>query len=411
MRHIRIRLLGIAVTALAMSLMYAGTAMAATQWVNDDQSVGGNTSCADPGFNDIQSAVTAAGIGDTIRVCSGVYDGQVLVNKPLTIRGAKFGQDARTRGTSGESIVRGAGAQTYGFDLEASNIVLDGFTIRAVQSGPGVQMSGSFSGYQVINDIIQNNAFGIYANSGSTNQNTIRTNLIRNNNANLGVAAAAGNGIYTDQGTNRLLIARNRLVGQQNAGFLFTNTGTIVNRNVTIQYNQAVNNATFVSLFGNNTSFQIRSNTTNDTNPGDNANQGSAIRIADNATGIVVSGNKIQHSPFSGIAVRDAENTTQAPDNIAINSNTILYPAGNGIDVTDSVAGAVSVYKATVRHAGLDGISFGSTTSEDLINSSSALYSVNFDCEDPSTGTGTSGTANTWTNDVGPVADPPGICS
>jgi len=410
MKRTRRRVASVLIAAIGMSIMYTGTAFAATQWVNDNVSVGTNTSCAVPGFNDIQSAVTAAGVGDTVRVCSGVYDGQVVVPKKLILRGAKFGKDARTRGTSGESIVQGAGPQTVGFDLQGDNIVLDGFTIRAVGNGPGVQTSPAFSGYQVINDIIQNNAFGIYANTGSVFQNNIRTNLIKNNNANLGVASAAGNGIYADQGTNRLLVARNRMVGQQNSGFLFTNTGTIQNNDVTIQSNQAVNNATFVNLFGNNSNFQIRSNSTNDTVPGDNGSQGTAIRIADNANGIVVTSSTISHSPFSGVAVRDAEFVSQWPDNIDINFNHILSPAGNGVDITDSVAAAVSVYKNTIRHAGIDGIFLGPATTQNFVNSNSALYSANFDCEDQSTGTGTSGTANTWTNNVGNSADPPGIC-
>jgi len=398
------------VAACTMSLAFAGTAFAATQWVNDDPPVGGNTSCSNPGYNDIQSAVTAAGVGDTVRVCPGVYDGQVTVAKKLRIRGAKYGVDARTRSTSGESIVRGAGAQSFGFDLQADNIVLDGFTIRAVGMGPAVQTSPAFSGYQVMNNIIQNNAFGLYMNTGSAFQNIVRTNLIKNNNANLGVAAAAGNGIYADQGTNRLLVARNRMQGQKNSGFLFTNTGAVENNDVTIQYNRATNNSTFVNLFGNNSNFQIRSNTTNDTVAGDDANQGTAIRIADNANGVLVTSNTIDNSPFSGVAVRGAEFTVDAPSNIDITFNTIRHPDGNGIDVTDPVADAVSVYRNTVRNAGLDGILFGPDTLQNFINSNSARFSGDFDCEDQSTGSGTSGTANTWTNNVGDSNDPPGIC-
>jgi hypothetical protein len=410
MRRTRQRVASVLIAAFGMSILYTGTALAATQWVNDNPPVGTNTSCADPGFNDIQSAVNAAGVGDTVRVCSGVYDGQVVVTKKLIVRGAKYHVDARTRSTSGESIVRGAGAQSVGFDLQADNIVLDGFTIRAVGNGPGVQTSPLFSGYRIENNIIQNNAFGIYANTGSAFQNNIRQNLIKNNNANLGVASAAGNGIYADQGTNRLLVARNRMVGQKNAGFLFTNTGSVQNNDVTIQYNQAVNNTNFVNLFGNNSNFQIRSNSTNDTVPGDNGSQGTAIRIADNANGIVVTSNTISNSPFSGVAVRDAEFVSQGPDNIDINFNHIMSPAGNGVDITDSVAAAVSVFQNTIRHAGLDGIFLGSATNQNFVNSNSARFSTNFDCEDQSTGTGTSGTANTWTNNVGTSADPPGIC-
>lgn len=409
--RIRHRAIAALVAACGLTLAFAGNALAAsTQWVNDNAAVGSNTSCASPGYNDIQSAVTAATAGDTIKVCAGTYSGQIVVAKQLFLRGAKAGIDARTRSTSGESTVQGLNTDTFGFNLVADNVVLDGFSVRGVGNGPGIQTSSQYSGYAILNTIIQDNAFGIYANTGSTSQNVIRTNLIKNNNANLGVAAAAGNGIYADQGTNRLLILRNKMSGQQNSGFLFTNTGLTENRDVTIQSNLAVNNATFVNLFGNNTNFQIRSNTTNDTNPGDDGSQGTAIRIADNANGVLVIGNTIKNSPFSGVAVRDFEFVGR-PDNIDIQLNTITGAEGNGIDVTDSVQGAVSVYKNTVRHADLDGIFFGSASGANLINSNSSLFSGGFDCEDQSTGgTGTSGTSNTWTHNVGNTSSPSGLC-
>lgn len=408
MRYRAIAALG---AACGLTLAFTGNALAAsTQWVNDNVAVGSNTSCASPGYNDIQSAVTAATAGDTIRVCAGSYSGQILVDKQLFLRGAKAGIDARTRSTTGESTVQGLNTDTVGFNLAANNIVLDGFRVRGVGSGPGIQTSSLFSGYTIQNTIIGNNAFGIYANTGSTSQNVIRTNLIKNNNANLGVAAAAGNGIYADQGTNRLLIARNTMSGQKNSGFLFTTTDPIENRDVTIQRNLAVNNATFVNLFGNNTNFQIRSNTTNDTNSADNASQGTAIRIADNANGVLVIANTIKNSPFSGVAVRDAEDTTAAPYNIDIQLNTITGAKGNGVDVTDSEQGAVSVYRNTVRHAVLDGIFFGPASGANLIDSNSSRFSGGFDCEDQSTGTGTSGTNNTWTHNVGDTSSPSGLC-
>ena len=410
--RMRYRAIAALVAACGLTLAFAGNALAAsTQWVNDNVAVGTNTSCASPGYNDIQSAVTAATAGDTIKVCAGTYSGQIVVGKQLFLRGAKAGIDARTRGTSGESTVQGLNTDTFGFNLVADNVVLDGFRVQGVGNGPGIQTSPLYSGYVIQNTIIQNNAFGIYANTGSASQNVIQTNLIKNNNANLGVASAAGNGIYADQGTNRLLIARNKMTGQQNSGFLFTNTGLIENRDVTIQRNQAVNNATFVNLFGNNTNFQIRSNTTNDTNPANDGSQGTAIRIADNANGVLVTGNTIKNSPFSGVAVRDAEFTTLAPDNIDIQLNTITGAEGNGIDVTDSVQGAVSVYKNTVRHSDLDGIFFGSATGGNLINSNSSLFNAGFDCHDQSTGTGTSGTNNTWTQNVGNTSSPSGLCN
>jgi len=408
MRH---RVAVLFVASLGLSLVYTSAALAATQWVNDDPPVGTNTSCANPGFNDIQSAVNAAGVGDTVRVCPGVYPGRIDVAKRLILRGAKFGVDARTRGTAGESIVAGGGGPAgYGFNLVADRIQLDGFTIRAVNSGPGVQTSPLFSGYLIANNIIQNNVFGINLHSAATFQTTVRTNLIRNNNV---AGSANGNGIYGDQGTDRTFITRNAIRNQQNSGILLTGTGVVENNNVTIQFNQSLNNATFVALFHRNQNVQIRGNTTNDTVPGNNGSQGSAIFISDAANGVLVANNRINRSPFSGVAVREQSTLVGGfPMNVDVNANTITRAGASGISVTDTAPGALSVFRNVIRNSAEDGIFFGAGTSQNLINTNDARFSGDFDCHDESgpTGGGTSGTDNTWTNNIGPVDDPPGIC-
>lgn len=71
---------------------------------------------------------------------------------------------------------------------------------------------------------------------------------------------------------------------------------------------------------------------------------------------------------------------------------------------------AVSARNNTLRGNGIDGIFFGSSTNGNQIRSNTASGNVNFDCEDDSAGTGTSGTANTWTNNNGVKDDPNGIC-
>lgn len=49
--------------------------------------IGGDTSCAFPGYNSVQAAVTAANPGDTIHVCTGTYAESVVVTKNLTLIG------------------------------------------------------------------------------------------------------------------------------------------------------------------------------------------------------------------------------------------------------------------------------------------------------------------------------------
>jgi hypothetical protein len=49
-----------------------------------------NLACPGATFSSIQAAVNAAPRGGTIKVCPGVYNEQVRINKPLTVRGVEF---------------------------------------------------------------------------------------------------------------------------------------------------------------------------------------------------------------------------------------------------------------------------------------------------------------------------------
>jgi hypothetical protein len=401
------RSLAVAVACAGISVAFAGTALASTQWVNDDATVGANTSCASPGFNDIQSAVTAATAGDTVHVCAGTYSGGVDVGKTLNFVGAKANRDARTRSQTNESIITGGGV-LGGLFLHANGITVNGFTIRDEVNGPGIYTSPSFSGYRLLNDVVTANVFGIYLNTGAGTQTLVQHNLITNNNQ---TGSANGNGIYTDQGTQDVLVNQNTFRLNTNAAVLFTNTTPIVNANITVRSNSAVNNASFVLLFGRNDDVTIASNHTNDTIASDNANQGSAVRVDGDADGVTIRRNTILHSPFSGVAVRNgfAEDTT-GPVGVEIASNTIKYAVNDGIDVSSTVAESVDARGNTIRHSHNVGIFFDTGTSGNTIVSNSALSSTVWDCQDLSTGTGTAHTANSWMHDIGVKDSPNGLC-
>ncbi len=154
----------------------------------------------------IQSAVNAAGTGAIITVDAGTYDETVTVSKPMTIRGANWGVDARNaRGA--ESIVYAT--QTV-FAVNANDVTIDGFTVEGDDAdigaalGAGVLMAPSIHGTQVLDDVIQNNVTGIYlSNNSNTDAAVIRHDLIQNNfEANNNWQKEPGEngsrGIYTD---------------------------------------------------------------------------------------------------------------------------------------------------------------------------------------------------------------------
>jgi hypothetical protein len=250
--------------------------------------------------------------------------------------------------------------------------------------------------------------FGIYLNTGAGTQTLVQHDLITNNNQ---TGAANGNGIYTDQGTQDVLVNQNTFRLNMNSAVLFTNVSPTVNSNITVRSNSAVNNSSFVLLFGRNDGVTISNNHTNDTIASDNANQGTAVRIDGDADGVVIRHNTILHSPFSGVAVRNgAKEDTAGPVGVEIAFNTIRFAVNDGIDVTSTVPESVDARGNTIRHSRNDGIFFDTGTSRDTIASNSALSSAVWDCQDLSTGTGTAGTANSWTHDIGVKDSPNGLC-
>jgi hypothetical protein len=59
---------------------------------------------------------------------------------------------------------------------------------------------------------------------------------------------------------------------------------------------------------------------------------------------------------------------------------------------------------------GGDGFHLTATSSDNLLSLNGALGNLGFDCHDESVGTGTAGTANTWTMNFGDTSSPPGLC-
>jgi parallel beta-helix repeat protein len=85
-------------------------------------------SCAQARYSTIQSAVTAAAPWSTVIVCSGTYAENVAVTEPLTL--------------SGEDAVINATGKNNGITISASNVSVDGFTVRGA-IGEGILAVGT----------------------------------------------------------------------------------------------------------------------------------------------------------------------------------------------------------------------------------------------------------------------------
>ena len=135
------------------------------RWVSNTAPLGTapGTSCADPGYSSISTALTAASAGDTIRVCAGTYDEQLAITQgvtlqakgPVTVVGpANFPTNATTCDTDGGSQpnqdvvdICGPGTVTIsGFTFQGSwpsNACYDSIYGVAVLGGANLVMNNS----------------------------------------------------------------------------------------------------------------------------------------------------------------------------------------------------------------------------------------------------------------------------
>lgn len=329
-----LRLGFLVVVATLMTLVFVGQASAQTTplVVDDDgQAEPGDCAATTEAFDSIQDAVDEGASGDTVEVCPGEYSEKVTVNKAnLTLNGAQAENDARDR-TGDESVVDSSGVSGFAptFNVTAGGVTIDGFTIQGANDDPGILTDRNASGYTIVNNIVENNTIGIYANSQGTNQTLIRNNLIRNNNVS---GAAGGTGIYADQGSVNVVIDANELAGNDNAAIVFDtflgpNTDLQITNNdisdtgivlLNVEQSEVSGNdlsevdGPGIFLGGNNDTISIRGNSVTDAT-------GAAIRLrvfsglSDNAN-IEVIGNNLTGNIY-GVRVAGHDGALQVHQN------------------------------------------------------------------------------------------------
>ena len=348
----------------------------------DDAFCDGTPPCAT-----INHAISIAAAGETIHVAAGTYAELVTVNKQLTLLGAQAGVDARTR-SGAESIVDQGAGQTP-FNVTASGVTIDGFTVQgntsAIQFGFGILLGPGTSGAQILNNIVRNNIAGISIANAGPSQLVIRHNLIQNNNQ---AGPISGSGIYTDQFQaggvlTNVLIEENTFNNNQNGGVLIGTTSAVANATgVTIQRNSFTNNGNAVLLFntvntavadnfasGSTGSTIVLGGGNINTSVTGNVIAGGAtrgIRIGDFGGGGTFAGLSIHHNSIVNTPTAAIENDVSGPALLIAENNwfgcnagpgqpgctTVVGPAGHIVDANPWLVLTISAPPNTVPVGG-----------------------------------------------------------
>ncbi len=425
-----------AALAAAFILLAGGAnALANTVWCVPSLTV--NPSCTKvPTPDTINGAAGAASSGDVIVVGPGTYHESVYVGTSnLSIFGAQAGNDARADRHGPESIVDATGLGSgpgsgAAFDVQAGFVVIDGFTIQGGTGGANA--SGIYDdGYpvQILNNIIQNNALGMYENSQQ--DVLVEYNLFKTNNA--GAAGAndtnfvgmSGFGIagVPEQAT---AVTENAFEGNLAAAmYMYSGNGFAITGNT------SRNDGSFVVL-NSCSGWSVSGSSIFSHNQGrdfgaegflpvyGSTNADAAIDVVNLNTRLQINDNDLEEGEtpgYNGIAF----GTIIAPGWVCVlcqvSKNTIKGFAGNGIVAGPaSSAGTLNgslISRNDVEENGNDGILIGPATFSgyNMFFDNKAEGNRVFDCADETTGTFTAGTYNTWFNNVGNTSSPTGLCT
>jgi parallel beta-helix repeat protein len=415
-----------------------GYSSSTVHWVNDDDPNGGlyvprGTSCNNPGYPTIQSAVNAAAPGDRINVCKGLYQEQVSFPsgkdniRLISVAGWQAVIKAplvMVAGLGGFSIVRITSAQ---------NVTILGFTITGPGPGPcaslhyGVRVEGGGSA-----NILGNHITHIRDNPFSGCQNGVAVGVGRAAEATTGSAQIIGNVIDNYQKNGPTVsnvgssaeIAYNRVFGIGSTAIIAQN-GMQVSGGATanIRHNFVAQNlyapqavaSTGILLFTTGKVVTERNTvTSNDVD----------IYMIQTAAGSRTTDNRVRASTFDGVVVFDASGVRVADNKIDQNGGPgigIYDAQNNGFDdnkVEDNDDSGIlldnadnnAVSKNWVRGNGTaggdmtDGIRINTPSTGNTISYNRLKNNVTHDCHDGSVG-------NTWIRNRGQTSFPDGLCA
>ena len=407
-------------------------------------------------FTTIQAAVNAAVAGDKIKVKPGTYEENVVVNKQLKIEGAGASLANHLDSTKA-SIVdpvnnNTANSPAIAFDLQADGIEIEGFTIGEFDTNTdpngtiGIRTSASNSGYEIEDNIIEENTIGIYLNTETSEssppaETKVKDNIIQNNDR---AGTNTGNGIYSDLGLQNVEIKKNLFTGTNatagikivggdgesdtsqsditikknnfedasGAGIYFENVVDSL-----IDDNDLENIArTGIQLNGGNQNVTIEHNDLD--SPGTSDLYGILLSDTEEIsanTNNLIKKNHIEGAGLTGIEIRDSTSNTIERNKIkgSLGGDLEDDADGNGISLVNADNNTIkrNKVKENARHGiFVDADSTGNTLTKNKSKDNDQEDEDGFDFDDETTdGDGTAGTDNTYEKNKGGTENVTGL--
>jgi parallel beta-helix repeat protein len=416
------RVLFVAVSCAALMGGTLGVALAApSAGASPTELIVGHASGCTGTYSTISAANAAAVAGDTIKVCAGTYHETVNVTTPhLTFLGAEAGKAGTNllNSKAPESVVKDVNGD-FLLSSTANDTKIDGFTLTGAGSptvnADGIQAFAGSSGLDAIDNFIYENGNGInMQNPTASMRATIAHNFIADNTSegNVDSNGQTGTGVFISNGpADNTTISANTFSDDSQTAINFAGATGTPSTGLVVDGNRSINDSTFV-VATNSTNAVVEDNTVTVNTDSVVGGNGTGILDFGGNTGLSISHNTLKSVSSANAAIELSTYAGSPSIDTTVSDNTVSG-WGYGIYVsTDYVAADVT--GNTVSHNGTTGVYLETGTSGNTVthNTVSKDTGAADDCTDASTGAGTAGTGNTWTQDVGKDANssPAAIC-
>lgn len=279
----------------------------------------------------IQYAVDQASAGETVNVAAGTYAETVTITKPLTLKGAQAGVDARSR-SGAETVIQTPGGQDRTFNVTTDDVTVDGFTFDGStgMNSVGVLLSGpSNKNVQVSNNVFTHNTTAFDALYTEISNLTVSKNLFDENNL-----TGQSNSVFIGNSSGSAITISENTFKDTDAGTststgaainMYASTGSIEYSDVSITNNVSSNDYGFLSI-------DSARNVTIADNTATNERK-AAVTLDRSLENVTISGNTFKNSPV-GIKLRGSVPAGgSAMSDVTIENNTITGMTTAGVQI------------------------------------------------------------------------------